>query len=147
MLSAPGLPSRCVRSLPPGSTAYGGRVTSRLDRFRAICLALPEAEERTTWGHPTFRVRDKIFASCAGDFSTLGFKAHPDELEPLLADDRFERAAYVGRYGWLTMTLADRIDWVEVDELVRSSYLQIAPKKLRALVEDQHVIDPEAAPS
>ena len=110
-------------------------MASHLDRFRAICLVLPEAEERTTWGHPTFRVRDKIFASCADDVSTLGFKAHPDELEALLGDDRFERAAYVGRYGWLTMTTIGRVDWVEVDELVRSSYLQIAPKKLAALVE------------
>jgi len=32
------------------------------DRLRRICLALPEAEERETWGDPTFRVRDKIFA-------------------------------------------------------------------------------------
>jgi hypothetical protein len=23
-----------------------------------VVLALPEAEERETWGHPTFRVRD-----------------------------------------------------------------------------------------
>ena len=37
-----------------------------LDRLRAICLALPEAAERETWGHATFRVRDKIFAM-AGD--------------------------------------------------------------------------------
>ena len=109
-------------------------MTSRLDRFRTICLALPEAVERETWGHPTFRVGEKIFASCASDASTLGFKAHRDELEALLADDRFERAAYVGRYGWLTMTPSGRIDWAEVDELVRSSYLQIAPKKLARLI-------------
>lgn len=107
---------------------------SRLDRFRSICLALPEAEERETWGHPTFRVRDKIFASCASDASTLGFKAQRDELEALLADDRFERSAYVGRYGWVTMTLSGRVAWDEVDELVRSSHLQIAPKRLAKLV-------------
>lgn len=108
---------------------------SHLERLRSTCLALPEAEERETWGHPTFRVRDKIFASCADDASTVGFKADPDELEALLADDRFERAQYVGRFGWVTMTLAGeaasgRIDWVEIDELVRTSYCLIAPKKL-----------------
>jgi hypothetical protein len=31
------------------------------DDFRAIALALPEAEERETWGHATFRVRDTIW--------------------------------------------------------------------------------------
>lgn len=103
---------------------------SRLDRIRSICLSLPEAAERETWGHPTFRVRDKIFASCGEKATTLGFKAHPDELEALLGDGRFERSAYVGRYGWVTMTLSGRVDWNEVDELIRSSYLLIAPKRL-----------------
>jgi hypothetical protein len=32
-----------------------------LTRLHPICLALPEAEERETWGEPTFRVREKIF--------------------------------------------------------------------------------------
>lgn len=36
--------------------------TSPTDRLRAICLVLPEAVEKETWGDPTFRVRDKIFA-------------------------------------------------------------------------------------
>ncbi len=105
---------------------------SDYERFRAICLALPEATERETWEHPTFRVRDKIFASCAGDGSSLGFKADPSELDVLLADGRFERAKYVGRYGWLAMTRPPVAgDWDEIDELVRSSYMLIAPKTLR----------------
>ena len=108
---------------------------TRLDRFRSLCLALPEASERETWGHPTFRVGERIFASCAEDASTLGFKSHPEELEALLGHDQFERSAYVGRYGWVTMTLSGRVAWDEVDELVRSSYLLIAPKRLAKLVE------------
>lgn len=109
---------------------------SRLDRIRTICLGLPEATEVETWGHPTFRVAGKIFASCPEDGASLGFKAHPEELEALLGDDRFERSAYVGRYGWVTMTLSGRVTWKEVDELVRSSYLLIAPKRLAAAVEE-----------
>lgn len=109
----------------------------RLDRIRALCLALPETVERETWGHPTFRVRDKIFASCGDDVVTVGFKADPSEVDALLGDPRFERAAYVGRYGWLTMTLHDPIDWNEVDELIRSSYIQIAPKRLGKVVSEQ----------
>ena len=48
-----------------------------IDRLRAICLALPEAEERETWEIPTFRVRDRIFAM-----------AHPavDTVIPGMAD-------------------------------------------------------------
>ncbi|MBT8201902.1 MAG: MmcQ/YjbR family DNA-binding protein [Acidimicrobiia bacterium] len=108
---------------------------SRLDRIRALCLALPETVERETWGHPTFRVRDKIFASCGEEAATVGFKADPAEVDALLGDPRFERSAYVGRYGWLTMMLVEPIDWDEVDELIRSSYLQIAPRGLAARID------------
>ena len=37
-----------------------------LDQLRAICLALPEATERETWGEATFRVCEKIFAMAGG---------------------------------------------------------------------------------
>ena len=46
-------------------------MTEPLDRLRAICLALPEASERETWGEATFRIRDKIFAM-AGDGNGKG---------------------------------------------------------------------------
>ena len=34
-------------------------------QLRELALGLPGAQERETWGHPTFRVRDKIFVSMA----------------------------------------------------------------------------------
>ena len=37
------------------------------DELRRVVLALPEAEERETWGHPTFRARDKLFAALSDD--------------------------------------------------------------------------------
>src|SRR5690606_27392243 len=40
----------------------------RLERLRAICLALPEATEKIAWGDPTWRVRDKIFAMQKGNY-------------------------------------------------------------------------------
>ena len=51
------------------------------DEVRALCLALPETTEKETWGdeptpgHPTFRVRDKIFVIMAEDGSR---RQHPD---------------------------------------------------------------------
>ena len=50
-----------------------------VERLRRICLALPQAEERETWGNPTFRIRDKIFAMVrSGDGRTsLWCKAPP----------------------------------------------------------------------
>jgi len=38
---------------------------SPIDRLRTICIALPEAYEKTSHGEPTFRVRKKMFAMFA----------------------------------------------------------------------------------
>jgi predicted DNA-binding protein (MmcQ/YjbR family) len=104
----------------------------RIARLRAICLGLPETMEKETWGHPTFRVRDKMFAACGDDAATFTFKADPDERVPLLGDDRFFVPAYVGSKGWLGMRLDGEVDWVEVAELVETSWTLIAPKRVSA---------------
>ena len=36
-----------------------------IDRLRTVCLALPEAHEVEAWGAPTFRVKNKMFATFA----------------------------------------------------------------------------------
>jgi predicted DNA-binding protein (MmcQ/YjbR family) len=107
------------------------------DRLRAICLALPEAEERETWGAPTYRVRDRIFAMERGDDgrASLWCKAPPGSQEVLVgADpDRFFAPPYVGPKGWIGVRLDDGPDWAEVEALVRRSYRLVAPRRLAAL--------------
>ncbi|MBA3908174.1 MAG: MmcQ/YjbR family DNA-binding protein [Pseudonocardiales bacterium] len=109
-----------------------------LERLRTICLALPEAQERETWGEPTMRVRDKIFAFPREDQVT--FKADPDERVSLLGDPRFFLPPYVGGKGWVGLRLqsvgeASKPDWDEVAELIATSYRLIAPKRLGALLD------------
>jgi len=48
------------------------------DGLRRVVLSLPEAEERETWGHPTFRVRDTMFAAYDADQDAQ--EAGPDAL-------------------------------------------------------------------
>jgi len=109
-----------------------------IDRLRAICLALPEATERETWGNATFRVREKIFAMETGDDGRVSVwcKAPPGSQMVLVgADpDRFFVPPYVGHKGWIGMRLDRRPDWREVAALVARSYRLIAPKRLAALV-------------
>jgi hypothetical protein len=53
---------------------------SLIERARRLCLALPEAFELETWGHPTFRVgsgRGKIFCTAAPDGSTINAEGTP----------------------------------------------------------------------
>lgn len=125
-----------------------------LAQARAIALELPEATEVETWGHPTFRVRNKIFAGIGASdgqgstsFSpdeigerviTMTMKAAPGEQESLLASGPpFFRPKYVGQRGWIGIIVDDETDWAEVEELVLDSYCAIAPKTLakRLIVE------------
>lgn len=99
-----------------------------VDQIRDIAMALPDATEEVTWDDINFRVRKKIFCFPAENGMTV--KADPDELEALLGDERFTRAHYVGRFGWVTMTFADPVDLEEVAELVLTSYCLVAPKTL-----------------
>ncbi|TDH63686.1 MmcQ/YjbR family DNA-binding protein [Dankookia rubra] len=103
-------------------------------RLRALCLALPETEERETWDLPTFRVRGKIFAMApgAGGDIAVWCKAPPGAQQVLVgADaDRFFAPPYLGPKGWVGMRLHLLPDWAEVTELVRRSYRLVAPKRL-----------------
>jgi predicted DNA-binding protein (MmcQ/YjbR family) len=107
-----------------------------LDRFRDICLRLPEAYEEETWGEATFRVRKKIFAMGADHDGrrTVCMKALRDEQEALLSQgEPFFFPSYVGPKGWIGLDLdSTSVDWAEVGELVRESYRLVAPKKLAA---------------
>jgi predicted DNA-binding protein (MmcQ/YjbR family) len=103
--------------------------------IQAIALALPEAVEKETWGHPTFRVRDKIFTGMGTDadtgVTTTSMKAAPGEQESLLAGGHpFFRPKYVGNRGWIGIVLDADTDWSEIAELVQDSYHTIAPKTL-----------------
>jgi predicted DNA-binding protein (MmcQ/YjbR family) len=108
------------------------------DRLRAICLALPEASEKQTWGNPTFRVRDKIFAMERREDGRVSFwcKAPPGSQMVLVgADpDRFFVPPYVGHKGWVGVRLDNEPDWAEVSVLVKRSYRLVAPKRLAAMV-------------
>ena len=111
----------------------------RLQRLRRICLALPEASEKETWGDPTWRVRDRIFAMQKGNFEggrpSLWFKAPDGDQAVLVGSDprRFFVPPYVGHKGWVGVHLdGPGLDWEELGELIEDSYRLIAPKRLVA---------------
>jgi len=101
-------------------------------QLRQLALGLPGAQERETWGHPTFRVRDKIFATVyEGDGGAIAtVKASPEDQEALVGGDpqTFGVASHVGRYGWTTIRL-DRVDADELRELVVEAWRRTATKR------------------
>jgi len=111
-----------------------------LARLRSICLALPEAAEKDSHGHPNFYTK-KVFAVFGGvvkgdhysDRWSQSVLVLPDLLrrETALSDDRFFVPGYYGPYGWIGLDFrAAEVDWDEVADLVEESYRNTAPARL-----------------
>jgi hypothetical protein len=101
------------------------------DDFRAIALGLPEVVEQETWGHPTFRVRKKMFATLSTDGSTGTVKA-PREEQAALVQERpevFFVPAYVGVHGWVGLHVAG-VPADELAELITEAWRMTAPVRL-----------------
>jgi predicted DNA-binding protein (MmcQ/YjbR family) len=103
-----------------------------LKRLRTICLALPETTETLTFGHPTFRVANKMFAVLETYKGELGICVNVGKLMQgiFLDDPRFFRTPYIGRHGWVTLrAYAAKLNWAEVRGLVKESHKLAAPAK------------------
>lgn len=106
---------------------------------RALCLSLPESTEKATWGddenpgHPTFRVRDKIFVIMGMDETGASIKTSIDEQAALLSafPDAARYAAYTGRFGWVDVEFAALPDEV-LRETIENAWARTAPKKVAA---------------
>jgi hypothetical protein len=114
-----------------------------LTRLRRLCLSLPESHEVEAWGEPTFRVRNKLFAMYASANTHHGngrpavwCKAGPGNQALMIRaePDRFFVPPYVGPSGWVGIWLDGAVDWAELADLLRDSYLLVAPKRLRPTV-------------
>jgi hypothetical protein len=108
--------------------------------IRKMALSLPDAEERETWGTPTFRVRNKIFAMFAEGGSEIWVKSTFDEQHALVAmdGDTFFRPPYVGPSGWVGVRFRT-VDRDEMEELLIEAWRLTAPKRL------VHAFDQEAS--
>lgn len=106
-----------------------------LARVRAIALALPDAAEKVSHGHPAFFTR-KVFAYYGGSYkvddawvqepTSVLVLPDPEDRAALQADPRVYVPAYLGPSGWLGVRLDHRSDDVEVAELLEDSYRQTA---------------------
>ncbi len=105
----------------------------KFERFRQLCLSLPEAEERETWGEPTFRVRDRIFAMGSLEDDYVSLKASLDDQSGLVEMDpkTFAPSAYTGRYGWVRVRLAG-VGVGLAERLVTNAWKRTAPRRLIA---------------
>ncbi len=120
--------------------AQGVSLDEVLDHMRRICLSLPNTKETLTWGRPHFRVGEKIFCGCGESkgLITIGLKTEPEESLVLMKLPGISKAAYSRpNDGWIAIDPAVFDDWDEIGQLLRGSYLLIAPKRLARKVLEQ----------
>jgi hypothetical protein len=111
-----------------------------LGRLRAICLALPEANEKLSHGEPTwFAGKGKTFAMLddhhhGSPHLAVWLPAGLGAQEALVESDpeRFFRPPYVGPRGWVGVVLDTEPDWGQVAWLVEHAFRLVAGKKLVA---------------
>jgi len=105
--------------------------------LRTLCLSFPDVTEKLTWGDAehagdlTFRIKDKIFVITGDEHSTgASIRTSLEQQADLLAafPDAFKSAAYVGRFGWVSVDLTKAPDEV-VRDVVEGAWLRTAPKK------------------
>jgi predicted DNA-binding protein (MmcQ/YjbR family) len=72
------------------------------------CRAQPGVTEAKLLGETIFRVRGRAFAFIGRpDRAAVTVKPPPQDVERLLREPRVRRARYIGRFGWLTVTMLD----------------------------------------
>lgn len=106
-----------------------------LARVRELALALPDAAEKISHGHPAF-FTTKVFAYYGGSVRIAGeWISHSRSLVVLPDDDErpallqapgWYVPAYLGPAGWLGLDLGPDTDWAEVRELLEVSYRRTA---------------------
>ena len=104
--------------------------TTEVD-VRAIALSLPETEERTSYGTPGFRVKDRLFARLREPGVLIVWCADEGEKDFLLRADPekfFTTPHYDGHPSVLVRLAAVERD--ELTELLTDSWRVRAPKRL-----------------
>ena len=107
-------------------------------QIRELALSFPETFEDSPWGHPVFKIRpNRMFAAMSTREGavrlTIKLTAEEREIASLLP--YVSRAAYVGRYGWVTAEVTDEESLEAALEWLRESYWLKAPEHLRSAVE------------
>jgi hypothetical protein len=107
------------------------------DDVRAIALQLPEVEETSSYGTPSFKVRKHMLCRLRDEGETLVVRVDPLEREGLLAEGgAYFITPHYQDYPYVLVRLADA-DPAELRELLVEAWLEGAPKRLAAEHEDE----------
>jgi hypothetical protein len=95
-------------------------------QVREIALELPEAEEKSHFGHPDFRVKNRIFATLwPGQNRSVLKLPREDQAAAVSSNpDVFSIPPGGERGGWTSVNLA-KVDESEFRELIRKAWISL----------------------
>ncbi len=103
-----------------------------VDDFRRCALELPQAEEKSHFAHPDFRVKNRIFGSLPD--ATRGVVKLTSVQQQMLTEAEPKIFSAVrggwGRQGWTSIDLA-AADEAALKSALRMSWMNVAPPTLR----------------
>jgi hypothetical protein len=109
-----------------------------LARVRRLCMALPEATEKTSHGEPTFFVYKRVFCMFANNHHNDGHIAVWIPTEPGLqatllktSPDKYFYPPYVGGAGWIGIELT-QIDDEDLSLHILEAWRMIEAKQKKA---------------
>ena len=98
-------------------------------RIRRHCLAKDGVTEEYPWGDVVWKVRGKIFAGAEDGGNHVTVCSDPAEQARLVEHPAIEVAKYVGRFGWVTVTVRDAKTLSLALELIDRSHARVAQGK------------------
>jgi len=120
-----------MTSMPPNERVKSTAELALLARLREGCAQLPEVAEAVDgFGHTSFRVAKKPFVMMGSQELHLAIKSDPVTQDLLVRSGGFRRTPFLGQHGWVSVADFERLDWDQIEELVRDAYRLAAPKRL-----------------
>ena len=106
------------------------------DDVRELALSLPQTVEKSSYGTPGYRVKDKLFARIHQDGVSLVLRVDRDQREAMHAAEpaKFYWTPHYDNYDAILVGLA-QVDRAELASLLEMSWFYVAPPKVVAAYE------------
>jgi predicted DNA-binding protein (MmcQ/YjbR family) len=111
------------------ATGVGQERIPVLDELRKHCMSKDGVVEEHPWGEVAWKVKGKMFALSSEGSTRVTLKATPEEQANLITHPCIEKAAYVGRFGWVVVDIQDKDTLGLALDLIDSSYAAVRGKK------------------